>query len=250
MGESMAQQADFRTLDKSLRVQRIIDTAVELFHQKGYRSTTLEDVANELGITKAALYHYVSSKEQLLSIIYIQALENIFRNMDEILSRGLPPRETLRMILENHIQGIIIESLSMFSVFFTEENQLPEQEFRRIQREKRKYTEIVQEVIQEGVRQGAFRPVDPTLQAYAVIGMCNWIYKWYRPGHSPYAPEEIAGHFVALLEQGYLAEGGSLDAAASEARTAGGSPELYRRLRRRCRELITLLDELDPPPPA
>jgi len=61
----------FKALDKSLKIQKIIDTATELFHKKGYRSTTLHDVAEDLGITKAALYHYVSSKENLLSIIYI-----------------------------------------------------------------------------------------------------------------------------------------------------------------------------------
>jgi len=131
-------KSDFKGLDKSLRIQKITDTAAELFHRKGYRSTTLDDVSKELVITKAALYHYVSSKEKLLSRIYIQALENIFRNTDKIAGKELPPDVRLRLIIQNHVKGIIIQSISMFSVFFTEENQLPEKEFRKIRREKRK----------------------------------------------------------------------------------------------------------------
>jgi len=183
--ENMHNQHDFKGLDKSLRLQKIIDTATELFHQKGYRSTTLDDVARELGITKAALYHYVSSKENLLSVIYIQALENIFRNVYKISERDLPLHEKLRLILRNHVKDIIIHSLSMFSVFFTEENQLPEADFKRIQEEKKKYTQIIEKIIEEGISQGLFRKTDPKLEAYGIIGMCNWVYKWYRPGRTP-----------------------------------------------------------------
>ena len=116
--ETRVNESGFRGLDKSLRIQKITDTAAELFHKKGYRSTTLDDVSKELGITKAALYHYVSSKEKLLSRIYIQALENIFRNTYKIAGKELPPDVRLRLIIQNHIKGIIIQSISMFSVFF------------------------------------------------------------------------------------------------------------------------------------
>ena len=136
----MTDSKKFRSLDRSLRLQKIIDTAVDLFHQKGYRATTLGDIAKALNITQAALYHYVSSKEKLLSIIYIQALENIFKTTNEISSLDLPPDEKLRRILKNHIKNIIIHSLSMFSVFFTEENELPEKDYLTIQKEKKKYT--------------------------------------------------------------------------------------------------------------
>ena len=76
----MDNQYGFRGLDKSVKKQRIIDTAAALFHKKGYSSTSLDDVSKELGITKAAIYHYVENKDELLSIIYTQAFENIFRD--------------------------------------------------------------------------------------------------------------------------------------------------------------------------
>jgi len=91
----MNQNTEFKSQDKSLKKQMIIDTAVKVFHRKGYRTATLDDVANELGLTKPALYHYVSSKENLLSLIYLQALESFFdtiyeiaKSMDDILRTG------------------------------------------------------------------------------------------------------------------------------------------------------------------
>ena len=111
-------QPEFKGLDKSLRKQKIIDTAASLFHRNGYASTSLDDVAGELGISKAALYHYVGSKDELLSIIYTQAFENVFKDTYEISGLDLPPDEKLRLIIRNHINNIIIKDLSMFSVFF------------------------------------------------------------------------------------------------------------------------------------
>lgn len=243
-------KSDFKGLDKSLRIQKITDTAAELFHQKGYRSTTLDDVSKELGITKAALYHYVSSKEKLLSRIYILALESIFRNTDKIAGKELPPDVRLRLIIQNHIKGIIIQSISMFSVFFTEENQLPEKEFRKIQQEKKKYTRIVEEIIEEGISQGLFRKSDPKLQAFALIGMCNWVYKWYKPGPDSYTPEQIADYFVSLLERGYLKSDmeGMPDVPESlegGKEKTGSRMKKYQRLRAKCTELSKLIDEME-----
>lgn len=244
-------QQDFKALDRSLRIQKIIDTAVELFHKKGYRSTTLDDVSKELGITKAALYHYVSSKENLLSIIYIQALENIFKNTDKISGMKLPPDEKLKLIIRNHIKDIIIQSLSMLSVFFSEENQLPEKDFREIQEEKKKYNRILEKIIQEGISQGLFRKADPRLQAYGILGMCNWVYKWYKPGGAFYSPDQIAENFIDLLERGYLRDDSEIngrDLARPE--ITEKKPGLIERdglqkLRTQCMALIELIDEIN-----
>ena len=116
----------------------------------------------------------------------------------------LPPPEKLRLLIRHHIKNIIIQNLAMFAVFFSEENQLPEKDCQKIREEKRKFTRVVQEIIEAGIAQGYFRPADAKLQAYAIIGMCNWLYRWYKPGASPYTPDEIADHFIGLLESGYM----------------------------------------------
>ncbi|MBW2101747.1 MAG: TetR family transcriptional regulator [Deltaproteobacteria bacterium] len=175
---------EFRNQDKSLRRQMVIDAAVKVFHQKGYRAATLDDVASELGLTKPALYHYVSSKEDLLSQIYLRALESFFQTIYEIREMDLSPLDKLRCFVRRHLEQIVVKNLAMFSVFFSEENELPRKDFLKIRTEKRKFSRVVEDIIQEGIDLGIFRAVDPRLQANAIIGMCNWLYRWYRPGRS------------------------------------------------------------------
>ena len=245
-------QPEFKGLDKSIRKQKIIDTAASLFHRKGYASTTLDDVAGELGISKAALYHYVGSKDELLSIIYTQAFENVFKDTYEISGMDLPPDEKLRFIIRNHINNIIIKDLSMFSVFFSEESQLPEKDFKKIREEKKKYTHIVEEIVAEGISQGMFKKTDPNLQAYAILGMCNWIYKWYKPEKTNYTPDQIADHFITLLQNGYLdypAIGAAAEVnAASKVLKAGdlkSKKHTFKELKDHCSRLIELIEELE-----
>ena len=198
----MVENTQFKSQDKSLRKQLIIDTAVKVFHQKGYRAATLDDVAHELGLTRPALYHYVSSKENLLSLIYIQALENFFATIYEITNMDLSPPDKLRLFVRRHLRTVVIENLAMFTVFFSEENQLPEKDSQKIRKEKRKFTKVVEDIILEGIAQGYFRDVNAKLQSNAIIGMCNWLFRWYKPNQSSFTPEEITEQFIDLLENG------------------------------------------------
>jgi len=240
----MERQTDFKGLDKSMRKRRIVDTAIRIFHEKGYRAATLDDVAKELGLTKAALYHYVASKKDLLSIIYIQALESFFATVYEIGERDLAPPEKLRLLIRHHIKHIVIENLPMFAVFFSEENELPEKDCQKIREEKRKFTRVVEGVIEAGIAQGCFRSVNARLQAYAIIGMCNWLYRWYKPGESPYAPDEIADHFIDLLENGFLRAEGA-DERLAPAESMPRKRELIEKMKQESDTLYELIKDLE-----
>ena len=200
----MNKQKRFKGLDKSLRKQVIIETAAKLFHQKGYRSATLDDVAKALGVTKPALYHYVSSKEEVLSEIYLQALESFFDTIYEINEMDLSPPEKMRLFIHRHLKTVVIQNLTMFTVFFSEENQLPKTDFDKIHKEKLKFTKVVTSIIEDGITQGYFRKVNSKLYANAVIGMCNWLYRWYSPENSIFSADEIIEQFTGLIEGGLL----------------------------------------------
>lgn len=233
----MTHQNHFKSMDKSLRRQMVIDTAIKIFHRKGYRAATLDDLAKELGLTKPALYHYVSSKENLLSQIYIQALESFFSYIYEIPSMEHSPTEKMRLFMRRHLKTVVIENLAMFSVFFSEENQLPKEDFQRIHQEKKKFNKVVEDIIEEGIECGSFRQLNPKLTAYAVIGMCNWLYRWYKPDSSPFSPDEIMDQFITLLEHGYVRPEGSETISPGDATGKAATGDVMRRKR-------VILDEL------
>ncbi len=245
-------QTDFKGLDRSIRMQKIVDAASGLFHKKGFKAATLEEVAKELHLTKAALYNYIPSKGKLLSIIYGQAFEKIFHRIYEISASQVSPAEKLRRIIRDLICNIITSDIAMFSVFFAEENQLPSKDFQVIRAEKKRYTKLVMEIIEEGIEAGVFKPVDARLQAYGILGMCNWLYKWYKPHQEMFSPEEIADHFIALLETGYLAnhqpeqQTDSPPSASQQDKRESGveNPTTYQELKVLCDRLSSLVDRL------
>ena len=142
----------------------------------------------------------------------------------------------------------------MLSVFLTEEGHLPESDSRKIREEKKKYTQVIEKTISEGIAQSVFIKADPKLQAYAILGMCNWIYKWYIPEHTPYSSDQIADSFVSLLESGYLKK-----ERGKEPNNLGVPPDPIKKgksdnrdrifmLKQQCKTMLELIDELEKTP--
>ena len=239
-------QVDFKGQEKSLRKQMILDTAIKIFGQKGYRAATLDDVARDLGVSKPALYHYFSSKEKLLSEIYLQSLGRMFKTIHEAGNMDLSPPEKMRILVRRHLTEVVIGSLDMFWVFFSEENELPKREFEKIRKEKIKFTKVVMNIIEEGIDQGYFRQLDSMLMADAIIGMCNWLYRWYKPGISGFTPDQIADQFIALLENGYLKHPNESSKAGKEKEGGKTLASKMDRKRHLLKELKENLGALDP----
>jgi hypothetical protein len=116
-------------------------------------------------------------------------------------------------------------------VFFGEEANLPPRFARSLAAQKDRYDKGVERLVMEGVRAGVFRDLPPRLVVFGVLGMVNWVHKWYNPA-GRWGAEEISGAFLSLIEGGLL-------------RQKRRGPTLGRRLRRLGRELREVARELD-----
>ncbi|MCL6640457.1 MAG: TetR/AcrR family transcriptional regulator [Candidatus Rokubacteria bacterium] len=182
--------------------RQVLQTAADLFRERGYRATTLDDLAARLGMSKASLYTYVRSKEELLAAISRETIGEFRREMDRVLHSDLDPDEKLRRIVRRHVE-FVIGRRSFLTVFFSEEANLPPRLARALAAQKDRYDKALERLIAAGVRAGVFRDVEPRLVVFGLLGMLNWLYKWYRPAGA-WGPEEIAGAFVDLLERGLV----------------------------------------------
>ena len=243
-----AQKERFKSLDKSIRKKKIIETAITLFHKKGYRSTTLDDVAGELGLTKAAIYHYVSSKEALLSIIYMQAMGFYLKEIAhavELQDPKLSPPEKFRFFIRSHIRRVAVENQAMLGVFLTEENQLPEEDYKKIRGAKREYNLVMESILERGMAEGYFRRSDPRLTANAVLGMCNSLHHWYRPGQGRDYTETLIEEMVVLLERSILTDKRVAGASDANFPAVPGQGALLKDLRQKAEALIRSIENLD-----
>ena len=179
--------------------ETLLAVAAELFARKGYRATTLDDIAGELGLKKASLYHYIKSKDDLLCEIYQQIFDRIEAAVAPNSRLDMPVDERLRRMIHAHIQVVAAERDSL-SVAFQEEAELPEDLQRAIRHRKRAHEGMFEKVIAEGQREGVFRPGSVRLMVLALLGMCNWMHKWYKP--TRYSVDELAAEFALTVESG------------------------------------------------
>ena len=184
----------------------IVRVAARCFRDQGYRATKLDTIAARAGISKVTLYNYVSSKEDLLCLVFEQAISTYRTGLRQIIERRLPADETLRHII-GHQVTTLAGNLPFLTVFFSEESALPPPVAKRVVQEKRACDRVMKAVVRDGIAQGRLRDFPPTLVVFAMLGMCNWLYKWYRPTGT-LAPDQVAGIFVDLLERGYLRRDG------------------------------------------
>lgn len=199
MAKSRRSSSDAPKRRRGITRDELLQAAAELFARKGYRATSLEDVADTLGVKKTTIYHYVRSKEVLLVDIYETMLDLIETRLRPISRAGLPPDERLRRLIHAYIE-IMAERAAMSTTWTREESNLSQENLLRILRRSRQLEKLFEGVIEEGQAKGLFRPLTPRLSVLAILGMCNFVSYWFRLTDMPV--ERIASEFALILESG------------------------------------------------
>src|SRR6266851_9211057 len=179
----------------------IVDTARRLFREEGYSGTTLDMVAAELGVTRAALYHWVPSKETLLCEIHDAALDRLVERFPEIQEADLPPGDKLAEAIRNHLLTVA-DNLDAIAVFFQDEASLPEEPARRIAKRKRDYDHAVEVLVRGAQADGSVRAdLDARVTVEMLFGMCNSLYHWYDP-NGRIRPQTLADQVLEMVFSG------------------------------------------------
>jgi TetR/AcrR family transcriptional regulator, cholesterol catabolism regulator len=161
--------------------QEILRTAARLFQQRGYDATSMNDVAAALKLSKGGLYHHFQSKDEILFYIMNHAMD-ITEERVINPARAIPdPEERLRAVIRSHIDVVISSREREITVMLHENHPLPPPLRRRINSRKKDYVHFVENLIAEvqQLRQSK-GAVSPRAAAFALLGMVNWIYQWYK----------------------------------------------------------------------
>jgi TetR/AcrR family transcriptional regulator, cholesterol catabolism regulator len=178
----------------------IFAAAASIFRQKGYHAASMQDLANMVGLRKASLYYYVSSKQELLLSIYERLTGAFTKQLEGLAAERIPPSEKLRRAVEIHVVALG-EQLELFTVYLTEQKFLDGAPRSRIRAEAERQAELLEAILQEGIQAHVFRDCDVKVTVRAIIGMCNWIYQWYS-AEGRLNPHQIARIFGDLVVDG------------------------------------------------
>jgi AcrR family transcriptional regulator len=188
---------------------RILEEAAGLFRRESFNGASMQDLAAEVGITKSTLYHHFPSKQALLSEILELTVNRVTPALEAIADAELPAATRLRHAVARHIVELIADQDNV--ACFIEEGRFLAPEYRQSHIAKRDaYEQHFRRIVADGIRAGEFRRMDVRLAGLAVLGMCNSVASWYRPGGS-FAPHEIAAQYGELAVQALSSPGGSKD---------------------------------------
>jgi AcrR family transcriptional regulator len=181
----------------------IIEHCAGLFDKVGYHNTSMQMLADEVGLGKPTLYHYFPSKISILYAIHDTHIRALLGGLEHAQSDD--PLAGLRSACVDILRQIANHP-GYVRAFMDNYGDLEGQMRDAIRQARRDYFEHVKALICKGIDTGAFRPCDPVLTTYGFLGMCNWAYKWYPPMASKRTPEEVADALCQPFFEGLNAD--------------------------------------------
>jgi AcrR family transcriptional regulator len=188
-----------RRRDPVTKREAVLKTAAQLFLEKSYGRTSLNDVADRLNITKPALYHYFRNKEEILLECYRLGTTLIGETLDNIASHCGTGLEKVEAFIYSYANVMTINFGRC--VMRLDDGDLSSAALAEVRNYKRKIDRRLRSFIQEGIEDGSIAPCDAKIAAFAIAGAVNWICQWYEP-EGPLSAEEISSQFARTLTQG------------------------------------------------
>ena len=182
------------------RAAEIYRTAAQIILEKGYDATSVSDIAEALGITKAGLYHYIHGKTELLFDIMQYGLDELDREVAQPAKKIADAEARLRFMIGMHAR-IVTRGEGAVTVLVDEARALTPAQNRKIIRRKRNYVDFLRSTLQQLVDEGKLRDVNLTVAAFSLLGMINWLSRWYQ-ADGPLDERQIAQAVVDIAMNG------------------------------------------------
>jgi AcrR family transcriptional regulator len=210
----------------------IFERAVSLFEQKGFRATSMQDIASLCGVTKPAIYYYFRSKYHFLEELYEVITREFYDRADALIRSPLPPEAKLRRLVEDQVL-YSVQNHRFQRLFQSERRELDQPTRAALARRERRYEALVTRIIEDGQSLGLFRALDAKLMMLAVLGLLSSVHRWAY--HAGQPPQAVADGVVALVMNGLLLPGGSATPSRLRATGVSRKPKTQARTRRAAR---------------
>lgn len=171
--------------------QRVLSESMEIFSRRGFRATSMNEIASAVGLSKATLYHYFRSKEELLVRLYSNMLDESLEMGRETVAAAASPLAAIRDLIASRVV-YTCRNQALLKVCFEEEHELPAELSAEVVRRRRAFEDLFLTALREHLAQhpDLLAGMSPTVFMNMCLGAANWCYKWYRPD-GPATPEEL-----------------------------------------------------------
>lgn len=184
------------------RLAEVYRTAAQIILRKGYDATSINDIANALGMTKAGLYHYINGKKELLFDIMNFGLDELDEEVATPARSIADPTARLRFIIASHAQ-LVTRGQGAITILVDEITALTPAQNRIITRRKRDYFNRLRELLNELKAAGILQDVDTTAATFSLLGMISWLSRWFRQ-NGALTQEKVAEQIVKIAFNGLI----------------------------------------------
>ena len=188
---------DIRDAVSRLKRERIIATAVELFYNKGLGNTTLEAVAEQMGVTKPFIYSHFKSKNELLAEICSRGIRASLDALNRVVAMPASPTDKLQALVREFMLAVL-GNQAHIAIYNREEKELSAEDSEAINVMRREFDRKLCALLEEGVTSGEFIVDDVQIASLAIGGMVSWSYVWFRP-NGRLTPIETADRVTELV---------------------------------------------------
>ncbi|MFZ1705630.1 MAG: TetR/AcrR family transcriptional regulator [Saprospiraceae bacterium] len=182
------------------RKEEILEVSARLFKEKGYASTTMREIAENVGIEAASIYHHFKGKDELLHEICFKVARDYTTKMVNIESTYISPIDKLTTLIRFHIQ-IVFDNVNGISVTNNEWRHLLEPGLSEFKKARQTYENQLGQIINEGIKLGVLKEVDSTVALYTILSSIRWVEAWYKPEKDIH-PNIIENNIIQILMNG------------------------------------------------
>ena len=184
------------------KIAVICEAAAEIFSEKGFLGSTLLDISRAAGISKGGIFHYFSTKEELLFIILYRYMYQTVREIRRKLNSNNTPQENIRIFIRHHI-GYYENNLAETSLLLRESRNLPPKYLKIIKGLEREYVNTLKGLVMALMKRHKKNTCKVTYITFSLLGMCNWPIMWFHPkgkSNSSELAKQIYEIFVGDLQ--------------------------------------------------
>lgn len=177
----------------------ILKSAAAAFRRRGYHGASVDEIASALEMTKGNLYYYFKNKEEILFACHEYSLDKLLALMADVEAEAASPEAKLRRLVLAFVH-LILDDLHGTALTLDPEALSPPL-FKRVIAKRDQFDHGIRSIIQQGIDQDVFRPGDPKMIEFAMMGAVNWIAKWFDPA-GPMTSVDIGDAFADYLVGG------------------------------------------------
>lgn len=183
--------------------EKLLEESLQLIHEKGYKATTMRDLADRMGYEVSNIYNFIDSKKSLLETYLFNISGEFHKGAEHIRQSNLDPVEKLKAIIDLHV-SLTTNKPYEVGLLVNEWRNLDEPKLSAFLEEKKEYQQKVESIIKEGMEEGDLHVFDLDIITHSVLSSVRWLYDWYINHTEEVNPVELKRQITRFILNGVL----------------------------------------------